>query len=59
MNIVIELPDKFENPLETVVERIKETNQGTEVDTEKILSTVCKQFITEEYSKYLMMDETT
>jgi hypothetical protein len=58
MNIIIELPDKFEKPLETVVERIKETNPETEVDAEKILSTVCKQFITEEYSKFLMMGET-
>lgn len=57
MNIVIELPDKFETPLETVVERIKETNPEAEVDAEKILSTVCKQFITEEYSKFLMMNE--
>lgn len=58
MNIVIELPEKFEKPLETVVERIKETNPEAEVDAEKILSTIYKQFITEEYSKFLMMDET-
>ena len=58
MNIVIELTEKFEKPLETVVERIKESNPEAEVDAEKILSTVCKQFITEEYSKILMMDET-
>ena len=56
MNIVIEFPDKFETPLDTVVERIKESNPEAEVDAEKILLTVCKQFVTEEYSKFLMMD---
>lgn len=53
MKIEVDIPEKLESPLGIVIERIKSLNQ-TEVDTEKVLSTVCKQFIISEYSKYLM-----
>lgn len=54
MKIEIDIPDKLEKPLEIIIEKIKDGNEGVEVDTEKTLSAVCKHFIVQEYSKYLM-----
>lgn len=58
MNIVIELPDKFEIPLEAVVKQIGKANPDVEVNTEKVLSNACMEFIKLQYSEYLTLVET-
>ena len=57
MKIEIELPNKLEEPLDEVVNSLKEANEGKELTAEAILSQVCKQYVVSEFSKLLMNED--
>lgn len=56
MKIEIELAEKLEEPLNEIINSVKEANEGIEVTKEILLAQVCKQYIAQEYSKLLLKD---
>ena len=56
MKVIIELPDKLKEPLDEVVNSLKEANEGKEITKEKVLAQVCKQYVVSELSKLLMQE---
>lgn len=54
LKIELEIPEKMEYPLRKVVANLRETNNNPDLTHEEVLLILCKQYIVQEYGKYLM-----